>query len=219
MIIDGYLSKAVQASLEEGVLPSEILAAEQAEVSGDLEKARHHNLVRKTITDKNGHITHKWVRGDGDEIPDSIGKSIDKLDLDTLIDEADNLDKISSLRRNFEKLHDKHDKSFMSSSVKQGHKYAALRDAYGSAISKIWKKRDELEEKIDEQVHAKMEAKKQYKLSVSRGDSTAAKKYKKAYDTAVDNKTIIRSGREDLNSLAKINEKKEIDIYTIADYE
>ena len=72
MIIDGYLEKGVLLSIEEGILPSEILAAEQAEASGDLEKAGRAGLVKKMITDKNGHRTTKWVRAGEKEGSNSI---------------------------------------------------------------------------------------------------------------------------------------------------
>ena len=67
MIIDGYLEKGVRLSMEEGILPSEILAAEQAEASGDLEKAGRAGLVKKMITDSRGHRTSRWVRAGAKE--------------------------------------------------------------------------------------------------------------------------------------------------------
>ena len=59
MIIDGYLEKGVLLSIEEGILPSEILAFEKG-----YDKSK---LVKKTITDSRGHRTTRWVRAGTDQ--------------------------------------------------------------------------------------------------------------------------------------------------------
>ena len=82
MIIDGYLEKGVVLSMQDGVLPSEILAFEKG-----LDKSK---LVKKRITTKDGHTTTKWVRANPKDKKDGSLKS--------MYEEADRLEEEASIK-------------------------------------------------------------------------------------------------------------------------
>ena len=74
-LLGNYLPDHIAKAINDGILPSELLAAEK----GILEKAGRVGLVKKVIIDKNGKRTTRWVRANAKPTSPKRGSKKEKV--------------------------------------------------------------------------------------------------------------------------------------------